>query len=230
MAKARKKREDDIKSGVCVACGPCPEKQKQSEVGGQEETTTPGKQEMQYKPENSLPYERHDMQDEQLQRLNASGSVSEGIMAPSNLEVLRPLQRGIPRPDPNLMPELYAAAPFGPLTWEQPPVKGGSYGGNNLLQTQFQQFAQNQSYSQPHQHMQAQVISQSQQQQQPGQMPWLMEAPLADLDVSMNANGIEVGELGGGPEDFNWEGIDDLVRDIQMQTNSDQIGAGDGGG
>lgn len=220
MAKARKKREDDITRGVSSA-----KPHHESEISPAQESIPPGNPPLQYKLENSLPYERHDMQEKQAQRLNASGSVSQG-----NIEVLRPLQQGIPRPDPNSMPELYAAAPFSPLIWEQGSTDANF--GNNVLQAQFQQFAQHQSYGQPHQRLQAQMLSQNDQQQQQGQMPWLMEAPLGDLDLNMNGQGIETGGPGGleGVEDFSWEGIDDLVRDIQMQTNSDQIGGGDGGG
>lgn len=226
MAKARKKREDDIARGAGVAGGPGSEKQ----ATPAQETSPPHNPPLQYKPENALPYERHNMQEEQAQGANASGSVSQG-----NIQVLRPLQQGIPRPDPNTMPELYAAAPFSPLTWEQGSTD--AHYGNNVLQAQFQQFAQtqNQSYGQQHQHLQTQIMSQGQsgqQHQQQGQMPWLMEAPLGDLDLNMNGQGVEAGETGGseGVEDFSWEGIDDLVRDIQMQTNSDQIGGVDGGG
>lgn len=212
MAKARKKREDDIASVVC-ACGPTHEKPAEPT----HEKTTPPLQHQPYKPAGLLPYERHDMQEDQQHNQE---KLSHGQ---SNVEVLRPLQQGIPRPDPHLMPELYAAAPFSPLTWEQPNSTGPA---DNVLQTQFQQFSQNQPYSQPHQHMQAQ--NQNQQQQQQGQMPWLLEAPLDDLDMGMNGNGMESGEP--GVDEFSWEGIDDLVRDIQMQTSGDQHGGVDGGG
>ena len=58
-----------------------------------------------------------------------------------------------------------------------------------------------------------------------------MEAPLGDLDMIMSSNGIEAGEQGEqGLDEFSWEGIDDLVRDIQMQASGDTDAGLNGGG
>lgn len=227
MAKARKKREDDIRTGVCVAVRPeyQKEKQKVTERVHGDGSTTP--KEQPYTPASELPHVRQGMQQEQEQIQRPQFQPNN--IAPDNIEVLRPLQQGIPRPDPRFMPELYAAAPFSPMTWEQPQANG-QFG--NVLQTQFQQFAQNQPFNQPQQHMLGSSEAGNQLPLQvERQTPWLMEAPLGDLDMIMSSNGIEAGEQGEhGVEDFSWEGIDDLIRDIQMQASGDTNAGLNGGG
>lgn len=229
MAKARKKREDDIRTGVCVAVRPENHmKENVADMLHGDDSKTP--KEQPYTRVGELPYERHSKPQEQEQNpQHQPQRRPNNVIAPDNLEVLRPLQQGIPRPDPHLMPELYAAAPFSPMTWEQPQTNG-QYG--DVLQTQFQQFAQNQPFSQQCQMRQDQNQASNQlppQGERP--MPWLMEAPLGDLDMIMSSNGIEAGEQGEqGVEDFSWEGIDDLVRDIQMQTSRDTNAGLNGGG
>lgn len=223
MAKARKKREDDIRTGVCVAVRPEYQMEEEKTVGNLQGDGSKTPKEQPYAPAGEPPYERRGQR--QAQEQNQPQQRADNIAAPDNIEVLRPLQQGIPRPDPRFMPELYAAAPFSPMTWEQPQANG-QYG--DVLQTQFQQFAQNQTFSQQPQFNNPEGNQLPQQGER--QMPWLMEAPLGDLDMIMSSNGIEAGEQGGqGVEDFSWEGIDDLVRDIQMQASGDTNGGLNGG-
>lgn len=226
MAKARKKREDDIRTGVCVVVRP--EYQEKEETAGNlhgDGSKTP--KEQPYAPAGEPPYERHGQRQAQEQNQTQQPQPrADNIATPDNIEVLRPLQQGIPRPDPRFMPELYAAAPFSPMTWEQPQANG-QYG--DVLQTQFQQFAQNQPFSQQPQFINTEGNQLPRQGER--QMPWLMEAPLGDLDMIMSSNGIEAGEQDEqGVEDFSWEGIDDLVRDIQMQASGNTNGGLNGGG
>jgi len=189
MAKARRKREEDF---AAVAAG---------DMGRQ--ASGP--------PEHcALPEECP----------NANQNGHQQSIAPDHIEVLRPLQQGIPRPEPQNMPEIYAAAPFSPSTWDHP-VPPPSYGtdGPTVLQIQYQQFenqqaqmaAQQQSLQSQHQRQ-----GQGQRGEQGQQMPWLLEAPLGDLDMDMSGNSGEP----GAQDDFSWEGFDDLVRDFQMQADS----------
>lgn len=228
MAKARKKREDDIRTGVCVAVRPEYQKEKEKTPCNFHGDGSKAPKEQPYAPAGEPPYERHVQRQAQEQtQLEQPQPRADNIDAPHNIEVLRPLQQGIPRPDPRFMPELYAAAPFSPMTWEQPQANG-QYG--DVLQTQFQQFAQNQLFSQQPQFNTAEGNQLPQQGER--QMPWLMEAPLGDLDMIMSSNGIEAGEQGeqGRVDDFAWEGIDDLVRGIQMRASGDTSAEFNGGG
>ncbi len=206
MAKARKKREADIARGICH---PWPPRANSSPSEGEDQTfEQPNTAQQQQQQPPSTQQQPHQVPHFPRPHMT------------QNFEVLRPLQNGIPRPDPQSMPELYAAAPFSPLTWYQP-TDNQQYGDSSVLDSQFQQFS-NQHQQGYFQHQQ-QPLNMSNQsglangngsQAQP-HVPWLLEAPPGDLDMDMNDE-----MLGDtlGQDGFSWEGIDDLVRDIHMQS------------
>lgn len=182
MAKARRKREEDFAAAVAA---------------GDMSRQVPGPPD-------------HGVLSEEYPIANQNGQ--QPPIAADHIQVLRPLQHGIPRPEPQNMPEIYASAPFSPSTWDQP-----CYGtdGPTVLQTQYQQFEDQQAQMAAQQQgLQGQHQQQSQGQGQ--QVPWLLEAPLGDLEMDMGGNNGEP----GAEDDFSWEGFDDLVRDFQMQADA----------
>ncbi|OBT65017.1 hypothetical protein VE03_05273 [Pseudogymnoascus sp. 23342-1-I1] len=142
-----------------------------------------------------------------------------------DVEVLRPLQQGILYPD-QPMSDSTPDIPLPPYTMESLRSATEDAGaGPTQLQAQFQQYenlqaqmAQQQNLQNPgYQGIQHQVPGFAGQMQ--GQVPWLLEAPLGDLDMDM---GVSSGDS-SGMDDFSWENFDDLVRDVMLQNDSGQV-------
>lgn len=148
-----------------------------------------------------------------------------------DVEVLRPLQQGILYPN-QPMSDSTPSIPLPPYTMESQIPLGSAVedtgGGPTQLQAQFQQYEN-------HQAQMAQMAQQQNVQnhgyqgiqndvsgfagQMQGQVPWLLEAPLGDLDMDM---GVSSGES-SGMDDFSWENFDDLVRDVMLQNDAEQV-------
>jgi hypothetical protein len=203
MAKARRKREEDLSA---VAAG---------DLSRQ----APGFLEMDHcavpsQCPSAMPLKEQE-QEEQRQQPSEIGDV----------EVLRPLQQGIVYPD-QPMSDCAPEIPLPPYTMEsQIPLDSSiddAGGGPTQLQAQFQQY-ENQ-IAQQQQNMQGPAYQGVQNQvpvlgaQMQGQVPWLLEAPLGDLEMDM---GVSSGES-SGMDDFSWENFDDLVRDVMLQNDAGQ--------
>ncbi|ELR07389.1 hypothetical protein VC83_06552 [Pseudogymnoascus destructans] len=146
-----------------------------------------------------------------------------------DVEVFRPLQQGILYPD-QPMSDCGPDIPLRPYTIESQTQEVSSAiedagGGPTQLQAQFQQYENQQAQMARQQNMQTpgyrgvrnQVPGYAGQMQ--GQVPWLLEAPLRDLDMEM---GVSSGES-SGMDDFSWENFDDLVRDVMLQNDLGQV-------
>lgn len=216
-AKARAKREADVAKGLCLGV--------------------------------PLAYEAKAYDDRKAQAakggLNEHQSCQQAAQQFGNehdIDIPRPLAQGIPRPDPNAMPDIYASAPFSPSLWDQRgdvnhdtsnmpdqqhPQFINNYSEPSLLQSQFQNFSEHHLYQQqPQAHQNDSNGFQPQQQH----VSWLMEAPAADLDMSgvgygagSGAGAGASGAGGQGQDDFNWEGIDDLLRDMGQDTGQNSF-------
>ncbi|KFZ04869.1 hypothetical protein V501_08893 [Pseudogymnoascus sp. VKM F-4519 (FW-2642)] len=146
-----------------------------------------------------------------------------------DVEVLRPLQQGILYPD-QPMSDSAPDIPLPPYTMESHTQEVSSAAedagdGPTQLQAQFQHFEDQQAQMAQQQNMQNPGYQGVQNQvprfagQMQGQVPWLLEAPLGDLDMEM---GVSSGES-SGMDDFSWENFDDLVRDVMLQNDPGQV-------
>lgn len=204
MAKARRKREEDL---VAVAAG---------DLSRQ----APGFLEMDKcavptECPSAMPQKEHEQQEQQPTEIG-------------DVEVLRPLQQGILYPD-QPMSDCAPDIPLPPYTMESHMPLGSDIeyaeGGPTQLQAQFQQYENQQAQmAQQQQNVQDPAYQGVQNQvpglngQMQGQVPWLLEAPLGDLDMEM---GVSSGES-SGMDDFSWENFDDLVRDVMLQNDAGQ--------
>ncbi|KFY07462.1 hypothetical protein V492_07124 [Pseudogymnoascus sp. VKM F-4246] len=208
MAKARRKREEDL---AAVAAGDmsrqAPGFLDYSKCAAP--TACP----------NGMPHVEHEQESQQPEQQPAEiGQV----------EVLRPLQQGILYPD-QPMPDSVPNIPLPPYTMESQtqdsnPAIEDAGDGPTQLQAQFQQYENQQAQMAQQQNVQNQAF-QGVQNQIPGfsgpmqgQVPWLLEAPLGDLDLDM---GVGSGES-SAMDDFSWENFDDLVRDVMLQNDAGQ--------
>ena len=207
MAKARRKREEDLAAVAagnmsrqapgfldvnrCAAPEECPN------VNAHEQQGQQGQQEQKQEPPAGL----------------------------DHVEVLRPLQQGILYPD-QPMSDFVTIIPLPPYTLEtQTPAMEYSVEAPTQLQAQFQQYESQQAQmaqqqnvqNSPYQGVQNQVPGLGGLQQ--GQVPWLLEAPLGDLEMDMGTSTRESSSL----DDFSWENLDDLIRDVMLQNDSSQV-------
>lgn len=209
MAKARRKREEDL---AAVAAG---------DLSRQ----APGFLEM---DKCAVPAEcprpgSHNGQEQQGQEQEQQ-PVQVG-----DVEVLRPLQQGILYPVDQPMSDYTLNVPLPPYTMESqtPEVSAAiveAGGGPTQLEAQFQQYENQQAQMAQEQNAQNPVYQDVQNQvpgfsgQMQGQVPWLLEAPLGDLDMEMGMGSAE----SSGMDDFSWENFDDLVRDVMLQNDAGQ--------
>jgi hypothetical protein len=142
-----------------------------------------------------------------------------------HVDVLRPLQQGIVYPD-QAMSGIVPSIPLPPYTMEtQTPAMEYSAEAPTQLQAQFQQYESQQAQMEQQQNVQNSTYQGVQNQmpglggQQQGQVPWLLEAPLRDLEMDMGGSTGESSSL----DDFSWENFDDLVRDVMLQSDSSQV-------
>lgn len=189
MAQARRKREEDL---AAIAAG-----------------------DMSRQAADTLSADHCALPDE-CPNADQQGQQQQQSIPLDHIEAIRPLQQGS---EQQAMPGLFAPLPMPPYTWDNasPSIAYAPEAPPQQLPAQFQQFGSQQAQMAHQQNLASQTQGQEQrrqqQQEQRGQLPWLLEAPLGDLEMSGSS-----GE-GGGPDEFSWEGFDDLVRDFQMQDS-----------